>query len=562
MKRLVGLVLLLAAIGLFGSLLIRNLKPSLTAIDFLPSDTLALMEWNDFSRSWQRWQRSSLAGKINDPGLPRVLAQMGVPDLRIAEFKAMKSFVDQLTPTSLFTGLLNNTSMLALLPGSRRPAVNSVDPFNHLVLIATSGSGFSPQQLERFFGTVQSTGASVHQGIPLVTLTFASGRTVTFCQYRGRLLCALNPEPVQRCIDQALQRMVRAQTGLQANPDYQRLRKNAAARTDFFVYADLAALRKQLPGIEENAEWIIPHHLAFFHHADSGHDRVAIVAQVPPRQLTTFTAQYRLASPVEDPMSRQVSPETRMYLWTNWFTPKVLWNFGSGMRNHELGALVMLLAQNLIEGTGKSTDEFFNVFGNRFGVLITEQPGLSPSNRSMSCLSVEVRDQQEVELMLKRLLAGQQVIKVVTGGMEISSVIMAGGLLQPSYVLVDKHLILADTVELIEQVQRQGGPVPAGGEGALVPAIDRTGNFFLFVRTGDVADQLIAILTVLIREKSDLTRQLTQQTRLLIEHAAIPLLTSLQGTATTRLRGYAADDEVMLEMDFATNSERRGIFSP
>lgn len=164
--------------------------------------------------------------------------------------------------------------------------------------------------------------------------------------------------------------------------------------------------------------------------------------------------------------------------------------------------------------------------------------------------------------MLKRLLAGQQVIKVVTGGMEISSVIMAGGLLQPSYVLVDKHLILADTVELIEQVQRQGGPVPAGGEGALVPAIDRTGNFFLFVRTGDVADQLIAILTVLIREKSDLTRQLTQQTRLLIEHAAIPLLTSLQGTATTRLRGYAADDEVMLEMDFATNSERRGIFSP
>jgi hypothetical protein len=75
-----------------------------------------------------------------------------------------------------------------------------------------------------------------------------------------------------------------------------------------------------------------------------------------------------------------------------------------------------------------------------------------------------------------------------------------------------------------------------------------------------VADQLIAILTVLIREKSDL--QLTQQTRLLIEHAAIPLLTSLQDTAATRLRGSAADDEVMLEMDFASGSERRGIFSP
>ena len=164
--------------------------------------------------------------------------------------------------------------------------------------------------------------------------------------------------------------------------------------------------------------------------------------------------------------------------------------------------------------------------------------------------------------MLKRLLAGLQVIKVVTGGMEISSVIMAGGLLQPSYALVDKHLIFADTVALIEQVQRPGGPASAGGDGVVVPAIARTGNFFLFVRTGDVADQWIAILTVLAREKTDLTRQLTQQTRLLIEHAAIPLLTSLQGAATTRLRGSAAGDEVMLEMDFASDSERRGILSP
>jgi hypothetical protein len=559
MKRLAGLVLLLTTIGLIGSLLIRNLKPSLTAIDFLPRDTLALMEWNDFARSWERWQRSSLAGKLNDPELPRILAQMGVPDLRIAEFKAVKAFVDQFTSTSLFTGLLSNTSVLALLPGSRHPAVNSIDPLNHLVLIVPSGSEFSPRQLERFFGTVQSTGTSVYQGVPLVTFTFASGRAFTFCQYRGRVLCALDPEPVQRCIDQARERMVRAHTGLQANPDYQRLKKHAVARADFFVYADLAALRKQLPGIEieENADRIIPHHLAFYHRADAEHDRLAIVAQVPLPQLATFTSRYRLASPVEDPMSRQVSPETRMYLWTNWFAPKVLWNFGLGMRNHEVGALVMLLAQNLIEGTGKSTDEFFDVFGNRFGVLITEQQGLSPSNRSMSCLSVEVRDQQEVELMLKRLLAGLQVIKVVTGGMEISSVIMAGGLLQPSYALVDKHLILADTVELIEQVQRPGELASAGGDGVVVPAIARTGNFFLFVRTGDVADQWIAILTVLAREKTDLTRRLTQQTRLLIEHAAIPLLTSLQGAATTRLRGSAADDEVMLEMDFSSDSERR-----
>ncbi len=557
MKRLARLVLFLTVIGLLSALLIHNLKPHLEVVDLLPTDTLALLEWNNFSRSWERWQHSSLAGKLKDPDFPRILEQMGVPGNQLAEFKTMTAFLDQFTQTSFFTGLLRETSVLALLPGPQGQPLHPADLLNQLVLIVPSGAEFSPhQQLERFFGTVRSTGSSVYQGVPLVILTFESGQIVTLCQYRGQLLFALDPKPVQRCIDQALHQMVQAHSGLQAHPEYQRLRQRVTGQSDFFLYADLAVLLKQLAGvrIEENPE-PIPHHLALFHLAQAEHDRLGIVAQVAPPQLTAFTTQYRLASPTADPFGPQVSTETQMYLWTNWFTPKILWNLGLRMRDHEIGALMLLFAQSLIEGTGKSTDDFFDVFGSRFGVFIAEQQGPYRSSRSMACLSVEVRDQQEVDRMLKQLLAGQQVVTVVTGELEINSVIMAGGLLQPSYALVDKHLILADTAELIAQVQGQGGLAPAVDPEIPVPAIEQTGNFFLFVRTGTLADQLIAMLTVLAKETSDPARRLPQQSRLLIEHVLIPLLTSLQSTATSRLRGYAAGDEMILEMDFVSAGE-------
>ena len=51
---------------------------------------------------------------------------------------------------------------------------------------------------------------------------------------------------------------------------------------------------------------------------------------------------------------------------------------------------------------------FFDVFGSGFGVFINEQGVAPPSIRSMAGLYVEVHYPQQVDVMLKQLLAGLQ----------------------------------------------------------------------------------------------------------------------------------------------------------
>lgn len=564
MKRLAPLFLFLIALGLFGYLLTVNLQPRLDATDFLPVDTVALVESRDLARTWEAMRQSSIGRKLNKPDFPRILEQLGLPASRVSEFRLVTAALDRFTTATFFTGFFAKNTVVALLSESQGQVSDAETILRNLVLITPLRSDFSPQrQLEHYFGPVQSTATTVYQGVSLVTLIFQSGRTFSFCQHRRLLICALDPKSVQRCIDQSLNRMVQTRSGLQLNQEYQGIKKRAGGKADFFLYSDLPALLRQLPAalLAETEEiGCLPHHFAIFHQANAEHDRLSIIAQFRQEQLTAFTDQYQLAAPLENAAGQRISRETQLYFWTNWFNPKRLWHLGLQTGGRETVELMSFIAQQIFEKTGTAIDDFFDVFGNRFGVFMNEQGSLPQTTQSIAGLFIEVRDQQKVEVMLKQLLAGLQLVKVITGGTEIVSVIMAGGLLSPAYALVDNHLILADSVGLIEQVQRQGGLKPASVDKALVPARDRADNIFLFVRTKRVAQRLIALLTVLTKETADPTKFLLPSTRLMLEHALIPLLMSLQSVETSSVRGYALGDEMLLEMDFSASSKDFRIF--
>jgi len=563
MKRLSSLFLLVVCISLLCFLLTANLKANPEVTDLLPADTIALIECAHFARTWAGWQRSSIGKKLNDPEVPRILELLDLPKSQIAEFKAARAALGNIASDSYFDSLFAKQSVVALLAQPQGQALDSAALLKNLVLIVPAGSGpFSQRQVERMLGPVRSTGATVYQGVPLITISFHSGQTVFCCQHQGLLICALDPKPVQRCIDQSLNRMVQTCSGLQLNQAYQGLKKSTNAQTDLFLYADLTELLRQgLPagGAKALEMGLLPHHLAILHQEEADHDRLSIIAQVRPAQLTAFTDRYQLAAQVENPVAQRISSETQLYFWTNWFQPKRLWHFCQESCGQEIQELLAFFAQCLVEDTGKTIDEFFDVFGSRFGVFINEQRVPPLSLQALACLYVEVHDQQQVDVMLKQLLAGLQMVTVFTGGTEVVSVIMAGGLLSPAYALVDNHLILADSVGLIEQVQRRGGVTPANGEKALAAVSDRAGNLFLFIRAKSMAARVISMLTAL-EETAGWSNVLSLKHRLLIEHAVLPLLLDLQRMETASLRGSAAGDEMILEMDFASGGDFR-LFS-
>lgn len=557
MTRLLGLLLLCLVAGGSSYLLIVRPSPTIEITAYLPADTLAVAEWENLAQSWEEWQQSLVGEKSYRSHFFKVLAQFGLPEAFIEETKKTSAFLENFTQQASFQRLFGKKVVLALLPTSVDPSTVSSPLLKNLVVILQFENDIAPQQgLQEFLGPVQSQKVTVYQGESLVTLVFREGYTLSYWLQPGVLICAQDAALVQRCIDQTLQRKVRAHSGLQLNAAYQRLKQQN--NTNVFFYTDLARLQHQLPilgEIDTGSGGLLPRHLALFHHAESEVVRLGLLALVSEETMAAFTAQHQLPAPAEESASLQVFPETEFSLWTNWFKAKRLWDFGLQSSDPDVSALLTSVAQQLSEATGRPGDTFFDVFGSGLGVFINKQVVPHQANRSMGCLAIEVRDRPAVLAMIKKLVANLQVITVKSEETEISSVMLAEGLLQPAYALVGNYLLLADSVELIEQARLQIRPYVDGGKKEELRVDGRGDNLFLFVRTGDMVKRLMPVLTLLAKENGERTRILPPESRLLVRELGLPLLSSLRDITTSRLRGSAAGDTIRFEVDYSLRQE-------
>ena len=559
MTRLLGLLLLCLVAGGSSYLLIIRPFPSVEIRAYLPADTLALAEWENLAQSWEGWQHNPVSEKSNRVLFFKVLAQLGLPESFIEETKKAPAFLENFTQHASLQRLFGKKVVLALLPASIEPSSVSSPLCKNLVVVLQFENDLGLHQaLQDFFGPIQSQQVIVYQGESFVTLVFRKGYTLSYWIQPGVLICAQDAALVQRCIDQTLQRKIRVHSGLQLNAAYQRLKQQGQNNTDVFIYADLARLQYQFPILREidtgSGGWL-PRHLALFHHAEAGVIRLGLIALVGEETMAAFTAQHQLPAPADESATLHVFPETEFSLWTNWFKAKKLWDFGLQSSDPDISALLTSVAQQLSEATGRPGDTFFYVFGNGLGVFINEQVVPHQSNRSLGCLAIEVRDRPAVVAMIKQLVANLQVITVKSEETEISSVMLAGGLLQPAYALVDNYLLLADSVELIEQARLQIRPYLDGGKKEGQRIDGRGGNLFVFVRTGDMIKRLMPFLTLLAKENGERTRLLPPESRLFFRELGLPLLTSLRDITTTRLRGSAAGDTILLEVDYSLRQE-------
>jgi len=559
MTRLLGLLLLCLVAGGSSYLLIVRPSPAIEITEYLPADTLALAEWDNLAQSWGRWQENPVGEKSHRALFFRVAAQLGLPEAFIEKTKKTSAFLENLTQQPSFQRFFGKKVVLALLPTSVDPSTISSSLLGNLVVALQFENDLAPHQdLQEFFGPIQSQKVTVFQGESLVTIGFRDGYTLSYWLQPGVLICAQNAVLVQRCIDQTLQRKVRAHSGLQLNAAYQRLKQQGQNNPDVFFYADLARLQHQLPILGEidtgSGGWM-PRHLALFHHAKAGVVRLGLIALVGEEAMAAFTAQHQLPAPVDESASLQVFPETEFSLWTNWFKAKKLWDFGLQSSDPDISALLTSVAQQLSEATGRPGDTFFNVFGSGLGVFINEQVVPHQANRSMGCLAIEVQDRPAVLAMIKQLVANLQVITVKSEETEISSVMLAEGLLQPAYALVGNYLLLADSVELIEQARLQIRPYLDGGKKEEHRVDGRGDNLFLFVRTGDMVKRLMPVLTLLAKENGERTRILPPENRLLVRELGLPLLASLRDITTSRFRGSAAGDTIRFEVDYSLRQE-------
>lgn len=559
MTRLAALLLFCSVFGLGGYLLSVRMQPAVDLIEYVPAEAVALVEGENLAQTWALWRRSLVGEKLHQTDFPALLVKLGWEQPLADCLATLLAQMGRCGQIAALGQVFTHKAVAALVPDSSAEHLLT-DPLERLVVIVdvgNVGNGGAPQQwAEELFGVVRSRSVQQYQNATLITLRFDDERALTYCLQRGVLIAALREEVVRRCVSQSLQRMVQVRTGLQLNRQYQRLRALAGASPDFFLYADAGALPAFHPVLQDwgqDLEGLQPLRLAIFHRAQAS--RLGIVALADKEQLAAFIRRHQLAEPVGDPSVPHVASDTDFSLWTNWFQPKKIWNLAQLKSPPEIVGLMSLFAQYLTTATGQTMDSFFDVFGSEFGVFINQQRAPHQSTSSMACVSVSLRDPVQTANALKALTDGLQAVTVVADGTEIVSVVMAGGLLQPAYALVRNQLVLADSVELIEQLLRRSGEqatAATAGKGRGGRTVrERWGNFFLFVRTGSLAERLLPVLTVLAKESREKNEMIAPRARLLLQEMVLPLLSGLRGVETSRLRGYLYEDEMLLELEYA-----------
>lgn len=560
MNRLLLLLFVVLLAGLGGSFLVIQPKPLADIATVLPEDTLALIEWSDVDQASAGWRRWPIGSPMSCPLLLKEMVRLGFPEALVEELGDVSSFLAACAKNPSFADLLARKAVLALLPPANGSASIAFPLHRHLVFVLQQeNEALLLKTVQDLLGPLRSKQITAYQGESVHTLVLEKGPSFSYWVGQGVIICAENPLLVEKCINHALQRMVREKVGIQSNATYQRLHQHSQPGADIFFYADIERLHHHLPALRETDNdngGLLPRHLAFYHRGKGRlNNRFGFLALFDEEALTAFTRRQQLPAPAVDPPSLRVFRETELSLWTNWFQPKKWWDFALQVSDPEVGALMASVAQEFSESMGTSFDSFFHVFGSGFGVFINKQGVPNQSDRTLGCLAIEVRDQAAVLAMIKRLVAGLQVVAVKSGDTEISSVVLAGGLLQPAYAVVDRYFLLADSVELIEQARQQLQPYRQGGKEQPSWTEGREGNLFLFVRTGDLIERLLPLLTLLAKETGEQGRLLPLESRRFLREIGLPLLTGLRTVATTRLHGYVGGETILLEVDCSLPQE-------
>lgn len=546
MKRLLALMASCLVVGLSGYWLTRQRPPTPELVDFLPAETAIVLEGDNLAHTWGQWRQSLVGEQLRRFDLVSLLSRQGLPESFTRQLSTFGASIEQVTKMPLFAQLFTRKAAVALLPDPSQTRLSNESMAHNLVVLVRVPKETVPLQwFEDSFGPVRSTSVSTYQRQRLVTLQFDHGIAVSYCLTRQILIASLTARSVQRCINQSLQHMVQNQTGLRVNQRYHRLKTFAGAKADPFLFANFQVL-SPFPYLGKDGEESPLQQIALFHQHDGGKGRFGALALIDQERLSALTNRYHMTFPVERRWFQYISPETEFLFWTNWFNLQSFWELVQNTGTPEVTSLLANFSTYLAHATEQTTQTFFDVFGSEFGVFITRQQEAHQSPRSMACVAIEVRDRGRVEALLRKMLADLQAVTVISEKAEIVSVILAGGLLQPAYSLMGNMLVFADRVDLIEQVHRY----IVQSDQAARDTVREGSNVILFLRTGQIVQRLLPLLTLLAKGNGGKTDILTPETRVLIQQIVLPALKRMESIETSRLRSYAHEDELALEIEY------------
>ena len=561
MKRFVWLLLFLTLMGGVVYLLTFHRQQTRDPLELVPQQTMLMLDWTDAAGATRGFLQSGFGRRLASIDWPFVLDQLEVRDPLREQLQHQVTSLMDFIAHPLFKELFSRRVVFALLPVA--PAVFMDDPqgalAENLLMLVTPKHERVLLGLLSLLSPVKSRDESLsYQGVPITEFVRENGRRLYLASVNGQLVVSPGIEPVKQSIDLSLMHLVREQTGFLRNSDYNTLKERGRGLDDFFLFADLIRLKPLFNMLRPQAvtekerglpEFVGSERMVFFHHSNNNIQQFTSIVQFDPDQLAPFQKTIYTRKPVENSSLRNMPSNLLVYFWSNWLDLPAWWRetLARGTDN-ELAAAAGIAAW-IEKQTGMSIDQFLALFGSEFCFNIPEirTSGFFPV--PSICFFIELADPDRAQELLEKMISGLPLRRDKVAGIPVVSIMAGGGLMQPSYALLDRFLVLADSREQIEDILMRSSKRLVSDDSfqAVDMGMLQSSNMVMFARTAELIDSLKEFASwagtiIAIRDE-----QAGAKSKVLLDQVILPLLDGLKMYRAKGVRSYTAPGEVVLD---------------
>lgn len=534
--------------------LTSGIESAVDPVSLLPVNTALLVDMKKPATSITRLSQSHIGRQMTAVVWKQVLRDTGMPEGDIQYFVNRTRALKKAINSTFFGELLGKRVLLGLIPApvDKELLDNEEKPAHQMVIIARPLHKASLVDfLSKFFISMSKYTERSYKGRVVKTYVFDNNLSFSSSVTDGLIIASFSVEAVQRCIDISLKNMATGQSGLQENVTYNRLRKRAEEKDDLFVYISFPSLRNTVHStvdMDYSLQDTIQH-VAFFRQPQKSLFRYSGIIQYNPdgaQQGSSFLQHYK---PGRDVVLGQLPADILAHVWTNNFDVDAVWGLMQSRPYNFMQPYLHKMEKWLLENTALTVSDFLSLFRHRASLNVTEIKSSVFFPMPRIYLRIEVNDQEKAGHLLKQLFAGLPVQQSTINNTKVFTIMMAGGLIQPSYMLTDGFLVLGDSRQQLEDFLTNDRATLLSSP--LFEKIDvglaQKNNLIIYHRGAQLIDGLKELLLWYSSLLPHDEKKSGQKSKVIINTVLIPVLENMKKYKAKSVRIYNTGSEIVMQ---------------
>lgn len=543
----------------------RSIAPQ----ELIPRHAMVVLELANAAATGKSFLDSGFGQTLNDIDWPAVLQGMQLKRRLRQPLEQNASGLLYLLTHPSFTQVFSRRLFLAQLPalpslirGEQRHPLQG-----NLLMIMDPGQEDSETVLSALLAILRGKQTILkHAGFTIYVLKSENKQNLYIASVGGKIILSFAQQPIRKSIALFLNRLFQQRNDLLLNQEYTKMEKKRPKKTDFFLYVDLFRLKIHLKLLfarfssqnksreSMNSPWAPGvKSMGFYHHTEKNTAQFKTIVQAIVRfsedQLYPFQKHIYTTPPIRSRSFEEVPADLLLSFWCNWLEPGLWWQTTLAHGEQEELAAADRIAAWIKENTDMSMDEFLGLFGKNFSVHVADisTAGFFPVPRL--CFSIEILDRKRMDDFFQKIIGNLPVKRTMVGGVPITSLLAAQGMLQPSYAFFNGYLLLADSREQIEEILlKKKIPLTEGKEFQAVDTrLAEPANLHFFARTPEVINALQELASwagtmIAVRD-----HQTGAMSKLLVDQVLSPLLDSFKVYHAIGIRSATAPGELIID---------------